>query len=66
MRMTGSVALSLFCLLAPSAETVEITAEPLHHLVGQLWAEAEETQLPAAPPSRAGRGLETPSVSSRR
>jgi quercetin dioxygenase-like cupin family protein len=32
MRMTGSVALSLFCLLAPAAETVEITAEPLHHL----------------------------------
>ncbi len=33
MRMTGSVALSLFCLLLPSTEAVEITAEPVHHLV---------------------------------
>jgi quercetin dioxygenase-like cupin family protein len=32
MRMTGSLALSLFCLLMPSTEAVEITAEPLHHL----------------------------------
>ena len=31
MRMTGSFALSLFLLL-PSTETVEITAEPSHHL----------------------------------
>ena len=33
MRMTGSFALSLFCLLLPSTEAVEITAEPVHHLV---------------------------------
>ena len=33
MRMTGSLALSLFCLLLPSTEAVEITAEPVHHLV---------------------------------
>ena len=32
MRMTGSFALSLFCLLLPSTEAVEITAEPAHHL----------------------------------
>ena len=32
MRMTGSFALSLFCLLLPSAEAVEVTAEPAHHL----------------------------------
>jgi quercetin dioxygenase-like cupin family protein len=32
MRMTGSFALSLFCLLLPSTEAVEITAEPSHHL----------------------------------
>jgi quercetin dioxygenase-like cupin family protein len=32
MRMTGSFLLSLFCLLMPSAESVEVTAEPSHHL----------------------------------
>lgn len=31
MRMIGSWALSLLCLLLPSIEAVEITAEPLHH-----------------------------------
>jgi len=30
--MTGSFALSLFCLLLPSTEAVELTAEPSHHL----------------------------------
>jgi quercetin dioxygenase-like cupin family protein len=29
---TGSFALSLLCLLLPSTEAVEITAEPMHHL----------------------------------
>lgn len=32
MRMTSSLVLSLFCLLLPATETVEITAEPAHHL----------------------------------
>lgn len=32
MRMAGSFALSLFCLLLPSTEAVEVTAEPMHHL----------------------------------
>jgi len=32
MRMIGSFALSLFCLLLPSNEAVELTAEPSHHL----------------------------------
>lgn len=32
MRMAGSLALSLFCLLLPSTEAVEVTAEPMHHL----------------------------------
>ena len=32
MRMTGSFALSLLCLLLPSTEAVEVTAEPSHHL----------------------------------
>lgn len=31
MRMAGSFALSLLCLLLPSTEPVEITAEPVHH-----------------------------------
>src|SRR4051812_33885319 len=31
MRMT-TLALSLFCMLLPSTEPVEITAEPVHHL----------------------------------
>jgi quercetin dioxygenase-like cupin family protein len=30
--MAGSFALSLFCLLLPSTEAVEVTAEPMHHL----------------------------------
>jgi len=32
MRMTSSFVLSLLCLLLPSTEAVEITAEPAHHL----------------------------------
>ncbi len=32
MRMIGSFALSLFSLLQPSTEAVEVTAEPAHHL----------------------------------
>jgi quercetin dioxygenase-like cupin family protein len=31
MRIAGSFALSLLCLLLPSTEAVEITAEPMHH-----------------------------------
>lgn len=31
MKIAGSVALSLFCMLLPSTEAVEITAEPAHH-----------------------------------
>lgn len=32
MRIAGSFALSLLCLLLASTEAVEITAEPMHHL----------------------------------
>jgi quercetin dioxygenase-like cupin family protein len=32
MKLIGSVALSMFCLLMSSNEAVEITAEPAHHL----------------------------------
>ena len=32
MRTTASFALSLLCLLLPSTEAVEVTAEPAHHL----------------------------------
>lgn len=32
MKITGSFALSLACLLLPSTEAVDVTAEPTHHL----------------------------------
>jgi quercetin dioxygenase-like cupin family protein len=32
IRMTGSFLVSLFCLLMPATEVVEVTAEPSHHL----------------------------------
>jgi quercetin dioxygenase-like cupin family protein len=32
MKTIGTLALSLFCLLLPSTEPVEVTAEPSHHL----------------------------------